>query len=271
VFVIVHQEANASRYGQFFHRARQGEWDRLYTLSESFDPYTQARLLELPVPERATILEVGPGAGTVAEWLRNTYHPAELVLLDRDADLLAYLEPIATRTVLADLTEIADAPGAFDLIHVRNLLFHLPERRSVVTRLASWLRPGGWLVVSDALDASCLTGDPWAADAGRLLRRSAEAVVGSDFTWAMTFPEPLREAGLDQVGVGVDVPPLASDGAMARFLDLSMRALVATADAQGHDIGDRDEIQRTLDGALPPGAVAISPVAQATAWGHKPR
>ena len=95
-------------------------------------------------------------------------------------------------------------------------------------------------------------------------------MVGSDFTWATTFPSPLREAGLDQVGVGVDVPPLATGGAVARFVDLSMRALVATADAHGHDIGDHDEVRRTLDGALPTGAVAISPVGRATAWGHKP-
>lgn len=222
------------------------------------------------MPENASILEIGPGVGTVAEWLRDTYCPAELVLLDRDADLLACLEPVATRTVLADLTEMVEVPGAFDLIHVRMVLFHLPERRSVVERLVSWLRPGGWLVVSDALDATCLTGDPWAADIGRLLRQSVEAVVGSDFTWATTFPWPLRAAGLDQVGVGVDVLPLVSGGAVARFLDLSVRALVATAEAQGHDIGDRDEVRRILDGALPPDVVAVSPLSQATAWGCKP-
>jgi SAM-dependent methyltransferase len=267
---IVHQEASASRYGEFFHHARQGELDRLGVLAEVFDPYTQARLRDLPVPRHAAILEIGPGAGTVAEWLRNTYHPAELVLLDRDADLLALLEPIATRTVLADLTEMAGAPGTFDVIHARNLLFHLPQRRPVLARLVSWLRPGGWLVVGDALDTTCLTDQPWAADVGRLLRRSVEMVVGSDFTWAVSFPQPLREAGLEQVGVGVDVPQLVTGGATARFLDLSARALVATADAHGHDIGDRDEVRRTLDGALPPGVVAISPMGQATAWGQKP-
>lgn len=260
----------AAHYGQFFHHARQGEWDRLDALSRAFDPYTQARLRRLPVPEHAAILEIGPGAGTIAEWLRDTYRPAELVLLDRDADLLAYLAPIGTRTVLADLTVMADAPGTFDVIHVRMLLFHLPERQSVVERLVSWLRPGGWLVVSDAMDATCLTGDPWAEDVGRLMRRSVEAVVGSDFTWATTFPRPLREAGLDRVGVGVDIPPLETGGAMARFLDLSVHALVATADANGHDVGDRDEVRRTLASALPPGVVAVSPFGQATAWGRKP-
>jgi len=54
------------------------------------------------------------------------------------------------------------------------VLWHLPERRSVLDRLVSWLRPGGWLVISDALDATCLTTHAWSIDASRLIRRCLE-------------------------------------------------------------------------------------------------
>ena len=40
-----------------------------------------------------------------------------------------------------------DAP--YDLVAIRALLHHLPERRAVVRRMARWLKPGGWLFVQE--------------------------------------------------------------------------------------------------------------------------
>ena len=41
-------------------------------------------------------------------------------------------------------------PGAFDLVHARLLLVHLPRRAEVLASLVDVLRPGGWLVIEDA-------------------------------------------------------------------------------------------------------------------------
>ena len=45
----------------------------------------------------------------------------------------------------------ADPPpdGGFDLVHVRLVLTHVPQRAEALRRMASALRPGGWLVVED--------------------------------------------------------------------------------------------------------------------------
>jgi SAM-dependent methyltransferase len=43
--------------------------------------------------------------------------------------------------------EPQDAP--FDLIVVRALLHHLPQRREVVTKMMHWLKPGGWLFIHE--------------------------------------------------------------------------------------------------------------------------
>jgi SAM-dependent methyltransferase len=43
--------------------------------------------------------------------------------------------------------EPPDAP--YDLIAIRALLHHIPERRQVVHRMAQWLRPGGRLFVQE--------------------------------------------------------------------------------------------------------------------------
>ncbi|OLZ65342.1 hypothetical protein AV521_32160 [Streptomyces sp. IMTB 2501] len=41
-------------------------------------------------------------------------------------------------------------PGRdYDLVHARLVLLHLPERLSVLRRLVSALRPGGWLVLEE--------------------------------------------------------------------------------------------------------------------------
>jgi hypothetical protein len=43
-----------------------------------------------------------------------------------------------------------EPPGApYDLVAIRALLHHLPERRAVVSRMAGWLKPGGWLFVQE--------------------------------------------------------------------------------------------------------------------------
>jgi SAM-dependent methyltransferase len=43
-----------------------------------------------------------------------------------------------------------EPPGApFDLVAIRALLHHLPERRAVVSRMVRWLKPGGWLFVQE--------------------------------------------------------------------------------------------------------------------------
>src|SRR5262249_28340308 len=41
------------------------------------------------------------------------------------------------------------AQAAFDVVHARNLLMHLPARLDALRRLLAAVRPGGWLAVSE--------------------------------------------------------------------------------------------------------------------------
>ena len=47
----------------------------------------------------------------------------------------------------------------FDLVHVRLVLVHLPERDEVLTRIVSALKPGGWLLAEE-FDSLSLQPDP---------------------------------------------------------------------------------------------------------------
>jgi SAM-dependent methyltransferase len=39
--------------------------------------------------------------------------------------------------------------AAFDLVHTRNVLMHLPERQEVIKKMANAVKPGGWLLVEE--------------------------------------------------------------------------------------------------------------------------
>jgi SAM-dependent methyltransferase len=47
------------------------------------------------------------------------------------------------------ISTLTFAPGSFDLIHARMTFCHLPNRDEVLARAATWLAPGGRLVIGD--------------------------------------------------------------------------------------------------------------------------
>ena len=64
----------------------------------------------------------------------------------------------AARFQVADMATVEIAPDSFDLITAFYSLIHLPkeEHAGVLARIATWLRPGGYVVVNTAGG-----GEPW--------------------------------------------------------------------------------------------------------------
>jgi len=97
---------------------------------------------------------VGAGCGGIARWLAERVGPrGQVVATDIDTRYLTGWPAGGGRArldvVRHDVT-VDPRPGErFDLVHARMVLAHLPERDAVVGRLASWLAPGGALVVED--------------------------------------------------------------------------------------------------------------------------
>jgi SAM-dependent methyltransferase len=95
--------------------------------------------------------------------------------------------------------------NTFDLVHVRSLLMHLPERLAVLERLVSALRPGGWLVVeeSDVYPVLATATGPyreaWAVLAERLGR------AGMAAAWTRELPSVLAGMGLAGVAGEAEV------------------------------------------------------------------
>jgi SAM-dependent methyltransferase len=50
--------------------------------------------------------------------------------------------------------------GAFDVVHARLLLSHLPDPDAALAKLAAGVKPGGWLLVEDFDHLTCGQVDP---------------------------------------------------------------------------------------------------------------
>lgn len=123
-----------------------------------------------------------------------------VLAVDLETKFLAALDYPNLEVRQLDVTRDELPAAAFDLIHERAVLLHLPPRREVLARLVRALRPGGWLLCEDTDFVTFVAGSPYAP-----LRRVGAAML--DFL-ASHGAEPndgrhlyagLRATGLDQV------------------------------------------------------------------------
>ncbi|MFI7678262.1 class I SAM-dependent methyltransferase [Actinophytocola sp. NPDC049390] len=208
------------------------EHDRLTLLQEVFDGASQELFDRVGVRPGWRCLEVGAGAGSVARILADRVGPANVVATDMSTALLEPLAASGVRVLRHDVTA-DDAPGEFDLIHSRLVLEHVARRDVAVRRMASWLAPGGVLLVESATPMPELSGDPvvgraLAAMAGHLGRS-----VGTDPRWARTLPLPLEEAGLVDCTAEGHVVPARGGSAFARWMIATHRLVEDDVVAEG--------------------------------------
>lgn len=175
-----------------------GQLARLRTLERAFDPLSKRIFNQMSLPGKPAILDLGAGAGSLASWLSKRYPDATVTATDIDTRFLADIPGIQvlTHNVVTD-----DFPAAsFDVVHARALLCHLREREALLTRAATWVRPGGWLVIEDvSLKPSLNAKNPLflkVAQAGITLLKQS---IGSDMLWADTLAKRLRARGLANV------------------------------------------------------------------------
>ena len=123
---------------------------RFAALAALFDPTTERHLADRGVAPGWHCLEVGGGGGSITTWLGERVGPTGRVLAtDLDTRFLEKIELATVEVRRHDITRDPLPDGAFDLIHTRMVLMHLPSRDQVLSRLRSALKPGGWLVCED--------------------------------------------------------------------------------------------------------------------------
>lgn len=178
-------------------------------------------------------VEVGAGTGAIAAAMAEYVGSAGSVLATE-------LRPEHVQRLRAELPTSVDVlehdcrnplPGAgYDLIHARFVLEHLADRSEVLERLRLALRPGGRLVIEDALISSPDFGGH------QVLARATEsftsrlARAGSNYQWARKLPT--LSGGADHASV--DYPVFAGGTEWAWFWASTLGTVLEDFDLLRH-------------------------------------
>ncbi|MBV9802039.1 MAG: methyltransferase domain-containing protein [Solirubrobacterales bacterium] len=189
---------------------------RLNGLAALYDPGTLAICERLGLSRGWRCLDVGAGTGTLAQALQARVAPTgTVVALDVDT---RFLEPLAgpgLEPVALDVTRSPLPEGAYDLVHARLVLEHLPERGHVLANMIRATQPGGWVLIEDFDWATALVVDP-PSDVHRRVASAIRSVLsrrGYDPHYGRSLPRRLRAAGLTNIAtraesIQVDADPV---------------------------------------------------------------
>ena len=221
---------------------------RFRALSAVFDGATTRHLLDRRVAAGWHCLEVGGGGGSIARWLADRVGAAGRVLVtDIDTRFLEALPSANLEVLRHDITRDPLPERAFDLVHVRMVLIHLPARDAVVKRLADALKPGGWLVCEE-FDSVSVPADPTISP-GEAVVRTHEAMGrvndarGVDRRYGRLLFGRFRALGLTEVGAEGHLYMVQADAGIASLLRASYDARRSAMIDAGHLTGvefDRD-------------------------------
>ena len=143
-----------------FDNAHAETRERFHALSDLYDGETIRSLQGVGVASGWRCLEVAAGGGSVARWLAGQVGSSGSVLAT-DLDT-CFLESLAGPGIEVRRHDIVRDPlpdPAFDLVHARLLLVHLPERERALAKMVDALKPGGWLVCEE-FDSLSMPADP---------------------------------------------------------------------------------------------------------------
>ena len=254
----------------------QHEWElerhRLDLLEQVFDPGTMEHLARIPLPVGGRCLEVGAGAGSVARWMCERVGPQGwVVATDLNTGFLEQLDEknleVRRHDIVADDLE----EDAYDLVHSRLVLDHLPARRQVIKRMAAALRPGGWLV-QEVFDWSSLV-VPNNCTGGELQLRMYEslravfAAVGAASDFGRHLPLEFRAADLVDIGAEGRVHVALPGTPAGAWWQLSVAALREPLLGPGGM--SEPEVDAALAACAEEGYCSLYPTL-VTVWGRRP-
>ena len=160
----------------FDNAAERETSERFSSLESLHDIHTIGYLKATGVGPGWRCLEIGGGGGSIGQWLADCVGPEGHVLVtDIDPRFLAGFNRDNLEVRIHDVGVDPLPEAAFDLIHTRLVLVHVPQREATIGRLVNALKPGGWLVVED-YDSAIIDGTfPIAKLRTRQRRRNASA------------------------------------------------------------------------------------------------
>ncbi|MGH6989219.1 MAG: class I SAM-dependent methyltransferase [Stellaceae bacterium] len=243
---------------------------RLDAIEAFLDPGTIRALDGLGVAAGWRCLELGAGGGSIAAWLaRRVGETGSVVATDLDTSHLLKLDAAPNLEIRRhDIVKDPLEEREFDLIHVRLVLQHIPERDRVLVKLVAALRPGGWLLLEEVDNVSSLPiselGGQEHARTQAIRFRQFEA-AGLPLDYGRHLPTLLRRAGLTEIGNEGRAFVTEGGSPGARWLQLSLTQLRPRL--TGPDKLTDAELDRMLELCADPEWAALSPIIFAC-WGR---
>lgn len=251
-----------------FEHASADEDERLSLIEEEQDPYTTARIEAFGLAEDWHCLEIGAGKGSMAYWLADRCPRGRVVATDLDTSLLNVHGRPSLEVLQHDVSKDDFPPGSFHLIHARAVLTHASHPNQVCERMSRWLRPGGWLLVTDPasfpVDSSP---HPLMRKAGAASTAVMGQMVGTDPHWARTYPVPLVAAGLVDVDAECRLRMMQGGTREAKMFELMLGQIAPLMAETG--LITADEIETLRAQLLSPDFFDFPP-AVVRAWGRHP-
>ncbi len=134
--------------------------NRLRLLEKIYDPVSIRHLETIGIAKGWKCLEVGAGAGSIAQWLSIQAGPGgNIVATDLNPRFLQKMSIPQVEIRRHDIMNDPLESDHYDVVHCRTLLMWLREPEKALRRMADAVRPGGWLVVEESDYGSILSAD----------------------------------------------------------------------------------------------------------------
>ncbi len=177
--------------------------ERFRGLEALYDEQTQRHIEARGIAAGWACLEVGGGSGSIARWMSDRVGADGRVLVtDIDPRHLASLAGGNVSVRQHDIGNDALDHGAFDLIHTRLVLVHVPRREEAIGNMIAALKPGGWLLLEE-FDAQSMPPNPtrFGEHYLKTLQANYRAMLqrGVDHEFGRRLPGVMRQSGLQKV------------------------------------------------------------------------
>jgi predicted O-methyltransferase YrrM len=219
------------------------ELRRLRLIEQALDDETIGRLRSTSIQTGWRCLELGAGAGSIAQWMADAVgDQGQVLAIDIKTNYLQHLPTPPCMIVKGDFLEVP-LEGEFDLAHCRYVLIHNLQSRSILKRLCSLIRPGGFLVAEEPdftsarlLNKGC---DSSQQRVNNAICRMFEHMQ-LDPAYGLTLPGKIAAKGLQILRTDSRLHLNRGGDTMAKMMGESTRAIrdkyVATGQAAPADI-----------------------------------
>jgi ubiquinone/menaquinone biosynthesis C-methylase UbiE len=211
-----------------FHQVQdQRELQRLRAIEQVFDPASRRRLLATGLKAGWSCLEIGPGAGSILRWLSEVVGPKGRVdAVDLSTKFLGSKLPPNVTVQEGDIRTVSLGDPAFDLVHARYVLIHVPDYEAVLARMLNCVKPGGWLVLEepDFSGSRGVTGNAAQLEAVQRVNLAIKMMYDTlkmDYQLGLKLPSLLQQRGLSRLTVEHDAPLTPGRSGMATVMSMS--------------------------------------------------